>query len=348
MARANGEEGSLAGNLLALLESGVGADVTLVAGESELPAHSTILAARSPVFAAMLRHDTREAHTGRVEVPGVREAVLRQLVRFVYTDTAPQLQSMAAELLPAADKYDLPLLKRRCEQALARSLTVENAAAAAVLAELHSCPLLKSAAVDFVASHPQVMATEGWKNALLHDVEVAAEICSLVAAASSKTRSVSEDDDDKLAEELIEAAEDGEHNEVRKLIAEGAPLDAKDGSGDSALHCAALEGHAEVVRCLVYAGANVNTRNSGRQTPLHYAAFRGHVEVMWVLLGASARADAQDDKQQTPLHLAVAAARLGAVKVLLAAGASKFKKDLNDNDPKQLANSSIRDIFDVL
>ncbi|XP_046984093.1 serine/threonine-protein phosphatase 6 regulatory ankyrin repeat subunit B-like [Schistocerca americana] len=348
MAGANGEKGSLADNLGALLESGVGADVTLVVGESELPAHRTVLAARSPVFAAMLGRDTREAQTGRVEVADVREAVLRQLLHFVYTDTAPQLDSMAAELLPASDKYDLPLLKRRCEQAVARSLTVDNAAAAVVLAGLHSCPLLKSAAVEFVASHPQVMATEGWKNALLHDVEIAAEMCSLVAAASSKLRSASKDDDEMLAEELIEAAEDGDEQEVRKLIAAGAPLNAKDDSGDSALHCAVLEGHVEVVRCLVYEGANVNIRNSIRQTPLHYASFRGHVEVIWVLLGASAHIDAQDHKEQTPLHVAVASGNLRAVKALLAAGASKFKKDLNNKDPKKLASSSMRDIFDVL
>lgn len=176
------QKGSLASDLSALLESPEGADVSLVVGDAVLPAHSQILAARSPVFAAMLRSDMKESRTRQIDVRDMRETVLRQLLSFIYTDTAPELDSVAEELLPMAEKYDLPLLKRRCEDKLAQELSVENAAACAVLAVLHRCARLRAAAAQFVAGHPQVLATGGWARLLRAHPEVAVEFSQLLAA----------------------------------------------------------------------------------------------------------------------------------------------------------------------
>ena len=67
--------------------------------------------ARSQVFAAMFEHDMEEAKHNRVEVKDVDSEVMDQMLRFIYTGKAPDLERMAAELLAAADKYALDRLK---------------------------------------------------------------------------------------------------------------------------------------------------------------------------------------------------------------------------------------------
>ncbi|XP_046983070.1 poly [ADP-ribose] polymerase tankyrase-1-like [Schistocerca americana] len=169
-------------DLGALLDAGEGAVVTLVAGETRLAAHRAVLGARSPVFAATFRHDTAEARRGKVVIRDVEGPALRQLLVYCYTGEAPQLASVAPQLLTAADKYGLTALKGRCEQQLVSQLDVDNAAAAAVLAVRHSCPGLTEAAVAFVREHShRVMASQGWADAVLNSPCEVIEIHRLLA-----------------------------------------------------------------------------------------------------------------------------------------------------------------------
>lgn len=173
---------SVTDDLAALLESGQLSDVSLWAGEEEFKAHRAVLSARSPVFAAMLRHDTQEARTGRVDVRDIEPDVLREVLRFVYTDSTPHLEKMADRLLVVADKYDLPKLKELCELELAKNLTVDNAAATAVVALSHSCDVLKQSVISFVKRHlVPVMGSEGWAAAVRNHAEVVVEMSRMVA-----------------------------------------------------------------------------------------------------------------------------------------------------------------------
>ena len=47
----------------------------------------------------------------QVEVKDVDSEVMDQMLRFIYTGKAPELERMAADLLAAADKYALERLK---------------------------------------------------------------------------------------------------------------------------------------------------------------------------------------------------------------------------------------------
>ncbi|XP_046984158.1 integumentary mucin C.1-like [Schistocerca americana] len=152
-----------------LLDAGDCAVVTLTAGDTRLLAHRAVLADRSPVFAAMFAHDTLEASSGAVRIPDVGGPVLRQLVSYLYTLQAPQLPGAAPQLLAAADKYGVSGLKAECERQVAAQLTVETAAAAAVLAVRHSCSDLRRTAIEFIKTRThEVMATQGWTDAMLH------------------------------------------------------------------------------------------------------------------------------------------------------------------------------------
>ena len=64
------------------------------------------------MLAAMFEHDMEEKKNSRVEVKDVEPEVMAELLRFIYTGkTAANLDTMAADLLAAADKYALERLK---------------------------------------------------------------------------------------------------------------------------------------------------------------------------------------------------------------------------------------------
>ena len=85
-----------------LLTSGKFSDVTMVVGGERFAAHKSILAARSPVFAAMFDHDTKERQENKVDIPDMDAKVFQELLNFIYTCKAND--SMLPELLVAADK----------------------------------------------------------------------------------------------------------------------------------------------------------------------------------------------------------------------------------------------------
>jgi sRNA-binding regulator protein Hfq len=78
---------------------------------------------------------------------------------------------------------------------------------------------------------------------------------------------------------LIQAAEKGHLEEVKRILDEGADGNTKDDDGQTALMKAAKEGHVEIVKLLLNKGANVNSEDNYRRTALMLASFGGHHEV---------------------------------------------------------------------
>uniref|UniRef100_A0A8C7WVM5 Uncharacterized protein n=1 Tax=Oryzias sinensis TaxID=183150 RepID=A0A8C7WVM5_9TELE len=79
-------------------------DCSLYVGGQEFKAHKSILAARSPVFNAMFEHEMEESKKNRVDISDVDPDVFREMMGFIYTGKAPNLEKMADNLLAAADK----------------------------------------------------------------------------------------------------------------------------------------------------------------------------------------------------------------------------------------------------
>ncbi|XP_065306772.1 speckle-type POZ protein isoform X3 [Dermacentor albipictus] len=160
-----------------LFESQKFSDVILSVNGREFYAHKAILAARSPVFAAMFEHEMEEKKQNRVEITDMDHEVLREMLRFIYTGRAPNLDKMADDLLAAADKYALERLKVMCEEALCSNLSVETAAEVLILADMHSADQLKAHAIDFINTRhaTDVMETAGWKTMIHRQPHLIAE-----------------------------------------------------------------------------------------------------------------------------------------------------------------------------
>ncbi|KAF5909906.1 speckle-type POZ protein-like [Clarias magur] len=195
-------ECQLADDLGSLWEGSRFTDCSLFVGGQEFKAHKSILAARSPVFNAMFEHKMEESKKNRVDISDVEPDVFREMMVFIYTDKAPNLEKMADHLLAAADKYALERLKVMCEEALCNSLSVENVADILILADLHSAEQLKAQAIDFInrcsvlrqlgckdgknwnSNHAaDIMETAGWKAMIQSHPHLVAEAFRALASA---------------------------------------------------------------------------------------------------------------------------------------------------------------------
>ncbi|KAK4470078.1 hypothetical protein MN116_006542 [Schistosoma mekongi] len=135
----------------------------------QFEAHKAILAARSPVFAAMFGHGMEESRANRVEITDMEPDTVAEVLRYIYTGQVVGMNRLAHELLAAADKYQLERLKIMCEEALVESLSVENACDIFGLADMHNAEQLKAHTLEFIMLHAHdVCETEGYEQLVRH------------------------------------------------------------------------------------------------------------------------------------------------------------------------------------
>ncbi|MDE2981467.1 MAG: ankyrin repeat domain-containing protein [Gemmatimonadota bacterium] len=122
---------------------------------------------------------------------------------------------------------------------------------------------------------------------------------------------------------VADAAQRGDLAVVRRLLRDGADVNAAQGDGMTALHWAAERGNHELAEVLLYAGARVDAGTRiGHYTPLHLAARAAHGQVVALLLDADADPDARTTNSgASALHLAAGAGDPSVIESLVKAGA---------------------------
>ncbi|ETV81030.1 TKL protein kinase [Aphanomyces astaci] len=145
---------------------------------------------------------------------------------------------------------------------------------------------------------------------------------------------------DKLGQQLLNAACGGRLETVQQCIWQGANVNWKNHATWTPLHWASLEGHLNVVKLLVSHGADLHMTTNDGYTSLHWASYYGHLSVVQqlVVLGADIHATNNDGK--TPLHFASQYGRLSVVQWLLDAGADKKRTTMDGRTARDLAESS--------
>jgi ankyrin repeat protein len=181
------------------------------------------------------------------------------------------------------------------------------------------------------------------------------EVAERLESALKATES---DASGNVDEDLLLASERGEVEAIRRLLAQGADVNARDtrskAKRSTPLLLAARHGHHEAVRALLQAGADVTAsdldeeqslrqalwmyREVGAEairaegltlgrTALHEAVARGDAAMAELLLEAGAPADPPDVVGLTPLLLAAQGGHAALVGRLLAAGANPKAAD---------------------
>lgn len=159
------QNSSLKEDLVNLYGEKTSTDVCFIVGGREFKAHKTILAARSPVFAAMLNNGMLETSSDRIDVRDMAPDIFEALLRFVYTDKVDLTKIDAKNLLAASDQYLISLLKFECQVFLSSNITTENCIELLELADHQNAVYLKKSTVGFIKQRKtSMMKTESWKD----------------------------------------------------------------------------------------------------------------------------------------------------------------------------------------
>ncbi|KAL2080744.1 hypothetical protein ACEWY4_024537 [Coilia grayii] len=139
-----------------------------------------------------------------------------------------------------------------------------------------------------------------------------------------------------LGKRLLEAARKGEDDEVRTLMANGAPF-TTDWLGTSPLHLAAQHGHYSTAEVLLRAGVSRDARTKVDRTPLHMAAAEGHAVIVELLVRSGADINAKDMLKMTALHWAAQHGHHNVAEMLLKHGADAHSLSKFDKTPFDIA-----------
>ena len=155
-------------DMISLFESGECSDCIIVCGEKEFNCHKAVLTGRSPVFKAVFTGDMIENRGSKVVIKDFDEDTVNDLIHYIYSGDARNLDRQAVYLLSAADKYDLSELKDICETYLCDKLSITNVCDLLIIAHLHESTMLLDTALQFVSDNgKKILAQAGWKDKLM-------------------------------------------------------------------------------------------------------------------------------------------------------------------------------------
>ena len=149
-----------------------------------------------------------------------------------------------------------------------------------------------------------------------------AEIVELLRAKGGKTAK-----ELLAAENIFAAAEVGDVESIKKLLAGGAEVNGKNKGGYTALHLAAKRGQAAAAAALLEAKADIGLASKSGKTALHYVAYyNGNLDLAKALLDAGAAVNAKDGKNKTPLDYALSKKRTELAELLRSKGGKTTKE----------------------
>ena len=152
-------------DFLDMLDSATYADVEFLVQNEMIPAHKSILAARSIYFKNMFEAGMQESASNQVTVTDVEPATFKAVLKYLYGHI-PKNEEYAslAKLMVAADKYGLDDLKEQCDDAICANLQVENVIDCLLLADTYNFSNVFSDAETLFKAHVETLGQneENW------------------------------------------------------------------------------------------------------------------------------------------------------------------------------------------
>ncbi|CAE7399626.1 BPM6 [Symbiodinium natans] len=165
-------EATMDRDLQALLQEGTCSDVQFRVQGEVVHAHSQLLCARSEVFKKQLTAGMRESVSKVIDVEDCDAATLRALLRFLYTDSFPAVEELAAQpsseaaredasrhllftqgLWAASHKYQATRLQRWCEAQLCELLSASEVCGILCQAHVFEAKQIENACLSFIKDH---------------------------------------------------------------------------------------------------------------------------------------------------------------------------------------------------
>jgi len=135
-------------------------DFTVICDKKEFPCNKLILSARSKYFKAIFVHDQNKTET---KIDDSSPEMVETLLKFMSDGLIPdEIDDIAMELIPVADKYGPANLIKVCSESIMNNLSPENAVETVILIDRHKKEL-REKVFDFIKKHAaQVVNSEKW------------------------------------------------------------------------------------------------------------------------------------------------------------------------------------------
>ena len=161
--------------------------------------HKVILASRSQVFKTMLEADMKEKMSGEIEIKNMDHEVLDDLLKYIYSGVAPNIEAHSQKLFAAADQYQLEKLKELCELKLCSRFDVSNCIDLLIFGDLYNAQKLKTSALEFVSRNIHKMKISEWKQSLIPHPALMAEVMEMMMPKNDDENDSLENKKRKLA-----------------------------------------------------------------------------------------------------------------------------------------------------
>lgn len=146
---------------------------------TQIHAHKFVLAARSPVFQAMITRDMKEKANNAVEIEDIIYDALKEMIRFMYTGKLGNLDTCLIGVLMAAEKYQISGLKDECREYLYDNLSIDNAVETLKYCHRFQMNDLKALTSRFIMFHAKdIVNTEAFKS--VDDPDLLVELVKLL------------------------------------------------------------------------------------------------------------------------------------------------------------------------
>nr|XP_048680152.1 rabankyrin-5 isoform X2 [Caretta caretta] len=307
-------------------------DLKIKVGDKHIRAHKFVLAARSETWSLASLVSTEE-----LDLSDADPEVTMAMLRWIYTDELELREDdvFLTELMKLANRFQLQLLRERCEKGVMSLVNVRNCIRFYQTAEELNASTLLNYCAEIIASHWDDLRKEDFSS-------MSAQL--LYKMFKSKTEyplhkaiKVEREDvvflyliemDSQLPGKLNELDHNGDlaldlalsrrlESIATTLVNYKADVDMVDKKGWSLLHKAIQRGDKFAANFLIKNGARVNAATLGDQeTPLHLVASyspKKHLpdvmsemaQIAESLLQAGANPNMQDCKGRTPLHASI-------------------------------------------
>ena len=147
-------------------------DIQIKCGDKTFDAHQFLLSTWSPVFRGMFQAEMKEKESKMVEIQDLDSTVVLDLLKFMYTgrcciNEANPVPKAVSDLLQAADKYQVVVLKKMCEEVMIKILEPNNSLEILEYADMYGAQELKKRALDLVVGNMKtIRGSDEWKEAM--------------------------------------------------------------------------------------------------------------------------------------------------------------------------------------
>jgi len=159
-------------------------DIEIHSDEKVFPCHQVVMAARSPVFKAMIQAEMKEKQDKKIVIEDADPSTVAEMLKFIYTgDTSlGETEEKTKDLLRVAEKYQLDDFKEVCEEKLVSNLSIKNSIEFLVLGDSHNASTLKKMALNFIAKNmKKIVDTDVYKDLLAQRPALTLEITKVMA-----------------------------------------------------------------------------------------------------------------------------------------------------------------------